>query len=207
MLFKSKIGLGIVISLFVLIIGGYYYHHKSQKQDITEAIADIPKPIEEEKIIPEIKLNAKPPEFLEKRDAVAGIVLGRGDIQIQGEPSVLKPGKAPLGTPKIEPPAMIPDGDYNYVGVYITNTSDKIISSSGDVNPLESGQNEMVMVENMGRSQGTDFRPQPVTALAQKDLESEELIILEQKRLNRKANFAKSLENREVRKSKYKRRD
>jgi len=206
MLLKSKIRLGIVISLFVLIIGGFYFY-KSQKQDITEAITGMPKPIEEEKAIPEIKMKAKSPEILEKRDAVEGIMLGQGDIQIQGNPYALKPEGAPLGTPKIEPPTMIPDGDYNYVGVSIMNTSGKIISSSGDGTPSESEQNEMIMVENMGRTQGTDFRPQPVAALAQKDLESEELKILEQKRLKRKANFAKSLENREVRKSKYKRRD
>ncbi|CAB1057473.1 hypothetical protein D1BOALGB6SA_2226 [Olavius sp. associated proteobacterium Delta 1] len=204
MLFKIKRSYGIISLLLIVIVAGFCIYN-ARRSAVKEEVTGPTNPIRQEKEVAKFELKAKPPEFLEKLDAVAGVTLRQGDIHIQGQPNVLKPEGAPLGTPQARTPAKIPDRGYHSVGVSITNTSGKIIPSSWDGNQPESGQNQMIVVENMGRPQGVDFRPQPVTAMAQQGLESEELNILEQKRRKRKSNFAKSLEKREARRSLYKR--
>ena len=62
---------------------------------------------------------------------------------------------------------------------------------------------KMVSVENMGQPRGVSFKPQPVQAMAQKDMESEELKKLKEVQLKRKSNFAKELEERRARKGLY----
>lgn len=195
----------VILSLLLIMIVGGFYIFKARKSEMKENVTTLTNPIQQQKDVAKIELKANPPEFLERLDGVKPITLGRGEVQIQAHPSALEPGSSPPEAPRAKPPQKIPAPGYNYVGVSITNDSGKIISSSWDGDPSESGQNGMIVVENMGRPQGVDFRPQPVTAMAQEGLESQELKILEQKRIKRKSNFAKSLEKREARRSLYRR--
>jgi hypothetical protein len=98
-----------------------------------------------------------------------------------------------------ETPEAEPTKDYTYVGVSIADTSGEVISSPQIIAKQQINQDKMVSIQNLGRPAGENFKAQSLKTLVNQDLESPELMLLKEKRLKRKANFTKALEERRAR--------
>ena len=207
MLFQSKIQKALLLLLVIAVIGSFYIYVAQRSQVKEEVTHKLTSPGKQDKEVAKIELKTETTKVLDKLDVIQKITLRQGNLQINGQLAVHEYKGAPVEDRIKEPPPMLPSNNNDYVGVSITNTSGKIISRSGDQNEFETEQNQMIEVENMGQPQGVDFRPQPVYAKTKEDLESKELKILEEKRLRRKSNFVKSLEQREARKALFKTRN
>lgn len=202
MLFKTKLKLGLAISLLTMVFCGFYLY-KYQSSNIEKEGTDIPKPVQQEKENVKIVLKAERGELLENFEALKGVTNKHGAIKVRGKTSVEKLEVASSGISMNELPEKVLGKDYDYVGVSITNTSDMRISSSTPENEEGIEKSEIVVMQNMGWSPGVDFRAQPVRSMAQKGMESQELKRLKEIQIKRKSNFAKALEGRRARKGLY----
>lgn len=197
----KKIITTISLSLVLMLSGILIY--QMQRKDVIEDIKAEPKAVQPEMMVSKFEIKAEKKLLIVNPDALKDIRMGQGQITIPGTAHVAAPEPVDIQDEK-EIAAVKPMRDHAYVGVSIANTSGEIIPSSIVTDePNDARHSEMIFVENMGLPQGVDFRTQPVRALAQKGMESQELKRLKEIRLKRKANFAKELEERRAHKELY----
>jgi hypothetical protein len=201
---KTTQPVAIAALCLVLVLSAVYIFFM-RSEDVREDIKAAPKAVQPEKAVAKLEIKADKKQLIVNPDALKGVRLSQGQINIPGTAPVAEPEPLDIWEEE-ETPEAKPLQDYNYISVSIANTSgEPVISSSIPDDKKEIEQYKMVSVENMGQPRGVSFRPQPVKAMAQKDLESEELKQLKEIQLKRKSNFAKELEERRARKGLYER--
>lgn len=207
MLYKIKTNkLVAITSLCICLMIASILIYKVQKEDFREDTKAKIETVQPEKAVSKLVLKTEKKQLIVNPDALKGVRLSQGQINIPGVPPVVEHVPSDIRE-EAETPGIKPLQDYNYIGVSIANTSgEQVISSSVPNDEKEFEQYKMVSIENMGQPRGVNFRPQALKAMAQKDLESEELLELKEIMVKRKTNFAKDLEKRRTRKGMYVRR-
>ncbi len=177
---------------------------KIQKANLNEKTATGKAVVQAVNTPAENALNVEPGDLSEQPVTSIAAGLKSGELNFSDKAAFASNAAPPAQVAQPNAVKKLPAQIYSNLTISIANSGNTKIASStpGDNQILDSA--EMAAVQNMGMPLGETFKPQPVQALIQEGLESEELVLLEKKRLKRKSNFARSLERRESRKAVYK---